>query len=115
MSKAAIAGPSGVKSATRAPSAHRGLHIVNLVFSVAAVAGMAVMMWGALLYARPAANLVGDEQTAQRIFYLHMGCNFAVLGAFTTSLVASIAYLITRRLDWDRLAQASITAWNYSA
>lgn len=87
---------------------HRGLHIAQMIFSVAAVAGMAAMMWASLVYAFPASNLEGTEQYAQRIFYIHMGCNFAVLGAFLTSLVASVGYLITRKLDWDRLAQASI-------
>lgn len=108
MGKAAVVENASIPAAVAPLSAHRGLHVVNLIFSIAAVAGMAVMMWGALIYARPATNLQGAEQAAQRIFYLHMGCNFAVLGAFTTSLVASIAYLISRRLDWDRLAQASI-------
>ncbi len=87
---------------------HRGLHLVQIAASVLAVGATAVLMWAALLYARPAANLVGTEQIAQRIFYVHMGCNFAVLGAFLTSLVASILYLVTRRLDMDRLAQAGI-------
>ncbi len=96
------------QSADTPVNTHRGLHIVQLVFSVLAVAGMAAIMWGALIYARPAANLEGVEQLAQRIFYVHMGCNFAVLGAFFTSLVASVIYLFTRKLDWDRLAQASI-------
>jgi heme exporter protein C len=108
MSKATAVNPNPplVRTAVAAP--HRALYIVHMVFSVAAVAGMAAIMWAALVYARPAANLQGVEQTAQRIFYIHMGCNFAVLGAFLTSLVSSIGYLITRRLDMDRLAQASI-------
>jgi heme exporter protein C len=69
---------------------------------------MGAMMWAALIYARPAANLAGDEQTAQRIFYLHMGCNIGAMVAYALSLISSIAYLITRKLGWDRLAQASI-------
>ncbi len=89
-------------------SAHRGLHLTHLVLAVLGVVAMAAMMWVALVYAKPAANLEGVEQAAQRIFYVHMGCNFAALGAFLISLVASIGYLVTRRLDWDRLTQASI-------
>jgi heme exporter protein C len=89
-------------------NAHRGLHITQLVLAIVGVVAMAAMMWVALVYARPAANLQGDEQFAQRIFYIHMGCNFAALGAFMVSLIASIGYLITRNLDWDRLVQASI-------
>ncbi len=86
----------------------RGWHIAQLVLSALAVVGMAAMMWAALIYARPASNLEGTEQYAQRIFYIHMGCNFAALGAFFISLVSSVSYLITRNLDWDRLCRASI-------
>lgn len=89
-------------------SAPRSLHITQMVLSIAAVAGMWAIIWAALVYARPAANLEGVEQIVQRIFYIHMGCNFAVLGSFLVSLIASIAYLFTRRLDWDRLAQAGV-------
>jgi heme exporter protein C len=69
---------------------------------------MAALMWAALIYAKPATNLAGTEQTAQRIFYLHMGCNLGALAAFLMSLLGSIVYLITRNLDWDRVTQASI-------
>lgn len=85
-----------------------GWHIVQMVLGVLAVISMAAIMWASLIYARPAANLEGAEQAAQRIFYIHMGCNFAALGAFLVSLVSSIMYLFTRKLDWDRLCQASI-------
>lgn len=98
--------PQSATSST--PRTQRGLHIVQLTFSILAVAAMAAFMWAALYYALPASNLEGVEQIVQRIFYIHMGCNFAVLGAFLTSLVASVGYLFTRRLDLDRLAQASI-------
>jgi heme exporter protein C len=108
MSETALGRPPDATASTARVSDHRGLHIFQMVLSVATVAAMAAMMWAALVYAKPAANLSGDEQFAQRIFYIHMGCNFAVMGAFLTSLVASIVYLITRNLDWDRLAQASI-------
>ncbi len=101
MSTATTAQPEPVRT-------HRGLHVTQLVLSILGVAAMSLMMWIALVYARPAANLQGDEQFAQRIFYIHMGCNFAALSAFTISLIASIAYLISRNLDWDRLVQASI-------
>ncbi|MGL4651247.1 MAG: cytochrome c biogenesis protein [Caldilineaceae bacterium] len=107
MSKATLAN-SAPLAAQQPINTHRTLHVIQLVFSVLAVAGMAAMMWAALVYARPAVNLEGAEQAAQRIFYIHMGCNFAVLGAFLTSLISSVAYLITRNLDWDRLTQACI-------
>ena len=86
----------------------RVLHGIQMVLSVAAVAGMAAIIWAALIYARPAANLEGVEQLAQRIFYIHMGCNFGALAGFLLSLIGSIMYLITRKLDWDRLEQAGI-------
>jgi heme exporter protein C len=85
-----------------------GWDVAQMVLNLAAVIAMAVMMWAAFLYAQPATNLAGDEQTAQRIFYLHMGCNFAALSAFLLSLIGSIGYLVTRNLEWDRLSHASI-------
>ncbi|MEX1020550.1 MAG: cytochrome c biogenesis protein CcsA [Litorilinea sp.] len=83
-------------------------HIGLLVLNIGAVIGMAGLMWASLLYALPASNLAGDEQTAQRIFYIHMGCNFGALAGFLVSLVGSVIYLVKRDLDWDRAAQAAI-------
>jgi heme exporter protein C len=82
--------------------------VAALLLNGAAVAAVGALMWAALVYARPAANLAGDEQTAQRIFYLHMACNVGALAGFLTSLVGSVAYLLTRNLEWDRVTQASI-------
>ena len=79
-----------------------------IVFDMIAVLAMAVTMWAALLYAGDAVNLGGDEQIAQRIFYLHIGSNIAALLGFLGSVIGSIGYLITRRLVWDRWAAASI-------
>lgn len=79
-----------------------------LLLNIAAVIAMAALMWASLIYALPASNLAGDEQTAQRIFYIHMGCNFGALAGFLVSLVGSVVYLIKRDLDWDRAAQAAI-------
>ena len=95
-------------SGARVSQAGKGWHIAQMTLGALAVAGMAAMMWAALVYARPASNLEGAEQYAQRIFYLHMGCNFAALAAFTVSLAGSIGYLVTGNLDWDRLCQASV-------
>lgn len=44
---------------------------------------------------------------SQRIFYFHMGAATVVLVAYTITLVASIGYLISRRLAWDRWAASS--------
>lgn len=84
------------------------LATLQVGLGVAAAVAMPVAMWAALLYAGDAINLAGDEMYAQRIFYLHMGCNIATLLAFSISLVSSTAYLFTRRLDWDRIAHASV-------
>lgn len=94
---------------TVARSNRSGLgNILLLLLNSAAVIGMATLMWAALIFARSATNLQGDEQIAQRIFYLHMGCNIGALLAYGVSLVGSIAYLVTRRLGWDRMTQASV-------
>jgi len=82
--------------------------ILILIINIAAAIGMAALMWAALVYAKPATNLAGDEQLAQRIFYIHMGCNFGALIAFVVSITGSVLYLITRNLRWDRMTQASI-------
>ncbi len=69
---------------------------------------MAAVMWAALIYAKPATNLAGTEQIAQRIFYIHMGAVMGAFVAFLMALLGSIVYLLTRSLDWDRVTQASI-------
>ena len=92
-----------------ARSTHFGVGaLLLLVLNIATVIAMGVMMWAALLYARDASNLVGDEQTAQRIFYLHMGCNIGALLAYAVSLIGSLGYLFTRKLGLDRLTQAAV-------
>ncbi len=93
---------------TRRRAAAGGWHIALLALNVATVIAMAALVWASLLYAKPAINLSGDEQTAQRIFYLHMGCNIGALAGFIVSLTGSIVYLLTRDLDWDRATQAGI-------
>ncbi len=85
-----------------------GWDVAALVLNLTAVGAMALVMWAALVYARPAVNLAGDEQIAQRIFYIHMGCNIGALAGFLCSLVGSGLYLFTRHLDWDRVAQAGV-------
>ncbi len=72
------------------------------------VAGMMLALWAGLVHAPAAANLTGAEQTAQRIFYAHMGSNMMALVGFLSSFGASILYLIRRRLAWDRLAAAGV-------
>ncbi|MFO7630958.1 MAG: cytochrome c biogenesis protein CcsA [Caldilinea sp.] len=86
----------------------RSLDIFQLVLGLLAVAAMTAVMWASLFYAPAASNLAGDEQIAQRIFYVHMGCNIGALAGFLMSMIGSIVYLVKRDLDWDRVAQASV-------
>ena len=86
----------------------RGIDWLQLVLGVLALLMTSALMWAALIYARPAANLAGDEQLAQRIFYIHMGCNLGAFAGFLLSVVGSVVYLVKRDLDWDRVAQAAI-------
>lgn len=88
----------------------RGIDWLQLVLGVLALLMTSAIMWAALLYARPATNLAGDEQLAQRIFYIHMGCNLGAFAGFLLSVVGSVVYLVKRDLDWDRVAQAAIEA-----
>lgn len=88
----------------------RGVDLLQLGLGGLTVASMAVAMWLSLAYAPAASNLAGDEQLAQRIFYVHMGCNIGALAGFLLSVVASIVYLVRRELDWDRVSQAAIEA-----
>lgn len=92
---------------TNAPGWH-GVDIVQLALGLLAAAAMTISMWSALYYAPAASNLAGDEQIAQRIFYIHMGCNIGALAGFLMSVIGSIVYLVKRDLDWDRVSQASI-------
>jgi heme exporter protein C len=79
-----------------------------LILNLATAVAMVLLVWASLLYAKPAVNLAGDEQVAQRIFYTHMGCNIGALAGYLVSLTGSILYLLTRNLNWDRVTQASI-------
>lgn len=86
----------------------RGIDWLQLVLGILALLMTSAIMWAALIYAREATNLAGDEQLAQRIFYIHMGCNLGAFAGFMLSVVGSVVYLVKRDLDWDRVAQAAI-------
>ena len=92
----------------KSPTGWRGVDILQLALGLLAVAAMTTVMWASLYLAPAASNLAGDEQIAQRIFYIHMGCNIGALAGFLVSIVGSIAYLVSRNLSWDRVAQAAI-------
>jgi heme exporter protein C len=85
-----------------------GRNISWYLLSGLTLVAMAAVMWAALIYAKPATNLEGTEQLAQRIFYIHMGAIMGAFIAFIMALIGSIVYLLTRNLDWDRVTQASI-------
>ena len=99
---------SGAVKSRKGYGGMRAWAALNVTFDVLAVLGMLAAMWAALLYAKPALNLGGTEQVAQRIFYIHIGTVMAAVVGFTVSVAGSILYLITRNLDWDRVTRASV-------
>ena len=92
----------------RVGAKQNGWAVAQLILNLLTVIGMVALMWASLLYAKDAVNLAGAEQLAQRIFYVHIGCDVGAALAFVVSLIGSIAYLATRNLEWDRITQASI-------
>jgi len=86
----------------------RGIDWLQLILGILTLVMTSAIMWAALIYARAATNLAGDEQLAQRIFYIHMGCNLGAFAGFLLSVVGSVVNLVKRDLDWDRVAQAAI-------
>jgi hypothetical protein len=68
----------------------RGLDILQLALGLLAMAAMTFVMWASLYMAPAASNLAGDEQLAQRIFYIHMGCNIGALAGFLVSSWAAL-------------------------
>jgi heme exporter protein C len=102
MANATLAAQQQTKgNTTLADKALIGLDILAAILLVA-------LVWAALLYAKPASNLAGDEQIAQRIFYFHLGNVMAAFAGFVVSVIGSILYLVRRNLNWDRLTQAGI-------
>ena len=67
-----------------------------------------IALYLALVYAPPAANLVGAAQIAQRIFYFHVPSAWVGFLAFFVTFVASIAYLWRGGCRWDILALSSV-------
>ena len=72
--------------------------------TIITVIGMIATFYLALFYAGT------DEQqgNVQRIFYMHVGAFTGGTTAFFITVVAGIAYLVTRNRAWDRLAVASV-------
>ncbi len=66
--------------------------------------GMAVICWGAFLYARPAENFVGESS---RIVFFHVPQAWVATVAFGVAAAYSLAYLRTRRIEHDDAAAAA--------
>jgi heme exporter protein C len=81
---------------SRTPAADRPLAAAALVTGAVA----AVL---ALVVAPPDAV----QGQAQRLMYVHVPAAWLAYLCFGVVLVASVAYLITRKLEWDRRAQAA--------
>jgi heme exporter protein C len=77
----------------------------TLLIAAAGIA-IAAALYGALLWA-PTERTMG---TIQRIFYFHVPAGMVGIAAFLPILIGSIGFLATRRLAWDRLAEASAEA-----
>ncbi len=99
---------STLTATTTSSTRQRSGNVGWLILSALTMLAMGALMGAALLYAKPAANLAGTEQIAQRIFYLHIGSVIGAFIAFLMSFIGSIVYLAKRDLDWDRVTQASV-------
>lgn len=89
-----------------APSAaprSRPPRTTDRVLTVAAAGTSLVALVMALAVAPPDAV----QGQAQRLMYVHVPAAWLAYACFATVLVASVAYLLTRDLRWDRRAQAA--------
>lgn len=71
--------------------------------ALATATGLIAAMYGAFLWA-PTEKTMGD---IQRIFYVHVPAAWNALIAFIVVFIGSVAYLITKNFQWDRLALAA--------
>lgn len=69
-----------------------------------ALAGFVLGLALALIYA-PTNTVQGE---VQRIFYLHLAAFVGAFVGFISAAVGGVAYLRTRRIAWDMLAQAGV-------
>ncbi len=72
--------------------------------TVATAISMVLTFFLALFYA-------GTDQVqgnVQRIFYMHVGAFTGGFTAFLITVIAGVAYLITRKPQWDRLAVSGV-------
>ncbi|MFQ5664431.1 MAG: cytochrome c biogenesis protein [Terriglobia bacterium] len=75
-------------------------HRLSLIF-LAATLLLLLTAWYQVFLVVPTERTMG---VIQRIFYLHMPSAIVAFNAFFVVFVASIAYLRTRRMAWDRVA-----------
>lgn len=79
--------------------ARRGERILGWLAAVAMAISLVLSLW----VAPPDA----EQGDVQRLMYVHVPTAWLAYLAFTLVFVSSIAYLVTRRIRWDRLAAAS--------
>jgi heme exporter protein C len=72
--------------------------------TAASLIGMGVAFYLALFYV----GMDAQQGNVQRIFYMHVGAFTGGTTAFFITVVAGVAYLITRKTAWDRLAVSSV-------
>lgn len=72
--------------------------------SVVTVLSMFVMLYMAFFYAGTDAV----QGHAQRLFYVHVSSYAGGSVAFFVTVIAGVAYLLTRNAKWDRLAVSSV-------
>ena len=70
--------------------------------AVASAVALVATMYGAFLWA-PTEKTMGD---VQRIFYIHVPSAWTAFLAFFVVFIASVGYLTTKNLRWDRVALA---------
>ncbi|MCS6872146.1 MAG: cytochrome c biogenesis protein CcsA [Anaerolineae bacterium] len=75
-----------------------------LGLSVVTFLSMFVMLYMAFFYAGTDAV----QGHAQRLFYVHVSSYAGGSVAFFITVIAGVAYLITRNIKWDRLAVSSV-------
>ena len=70
---------------------------------LASLVGMLTALWAVFVYAPTEATM----GIVQRIFYFHVSAALMGFFAFFVVFVASIAFLLKRDLEWDRVARCS--------
>ena len=81
----------------------RLLQLLNIIALIAAL----VAVYMALIQAPDALNVDPSIRPAQRIIYFHVPSAWSSMLAFFVAFVASILYLITKRIRWDIWARSA--------